>query len=163
MIKTIGGASTDFGDFRYVKEAAHNGNMLGGSGELWTALIPALWQLCSGIIPGPTAFQGAEKSEKLKSMVDERTKELEAKTDKLEEINVALNVLLEKREEDKILLQEHVLSNVKKLAIPYMEKIKKGKLTETQIALLDVLESNLHEIISPFSLKLSSNSFVSVL
>ena len=49
-------------------------------------------------------------SEKLKSMVDERTKELEAKTDKLEEINVALKVLLEKREEDKTLLQEQVFS-----------------------------------------------------
>jgi len=98
-------------------------------------------------------------SEKLKSMVDERTKELEAKTDKLEEINVALKVLLEKREEDKILLQEQVLSNVKKLAIPYVEKIKKSKLTETQIALLDVIESSLHEIVSPFSLKLSSDSF----
>jgi len=89
----------------------------------------------------------------------EKEKELESKTNKLEEINVALNVLLEKREEDKILLQEQVLSNVKKLAIPYVEKLKKGKLTETQIALLDVLESNLHEIISPFSLKLSSDSF----
>ncbi len=89
----------------------------------------------------------------------EKEKELESKTNKLEEINVALNVLLEKREEDKILLQEQVLSNVKKLAIPYVEKLKKGTLTETQIALLDVLESSLHEIISPFSLKLASNSF----
>ena len=98
-------------------------------------------------------------SENLGRMVVERTKELESKTKKLEEINVALNVLLEKREEDKMRLQEQVVSNVKRLAIPFVEKLKKGKLTETQIALLDVLESNLHEIISPFSLKLSSNSF----
>ena len=89
----------------------------------------------------------------------EKEAELESKTNKLEEINVALNVLLEKREEDKILLQEQVLSNVKKLALPYVEKLKKGTLTETQIALLDVIESSLHEIISPFSLKLSSNLF----
>ena len=98
-------------------------------------------------------------SEKLKSMVDERTKKLESKTNKLEEVNVALNVLLEKREKDKILLQEQVLSNVKRLALPYVEKLKNGNLTETQIALLDVIESSLHEIVSPFSLKLSSNSF----
>ncbi len=98
-------------------------------------------------------------SENLEYMVKDRTKELESKTNKLEEINVALNVLLEKREEDKILLQEQVLSNVKRLALPYVEKLKKGKLTETQIALLDVIESSLHEIVSPFSLQLSSNSF----
>ncbi len=89
----------------------------------------------------------------------EKEKELESKTNKLEEINIALNVLLEKREEDKMLLQEQVLSNVKKLAIPYVDKLKQSKLTETQIALLGVIESSLHEIVSPFSLKLSSDSF----
>jgi DNA-binding CsgD family transcriptional regulator/signal transduction protein with GAF and PtsI domain len=91
--------------------------------------------------------------------LQESEEHLRSKTNKLEEINTALNVLLEKREEDKILLQEQVLSNVKRLALPYVEKLKKGKLTEIQIALLDILESSLHEIISPFSLKLSSNSF----
>jgi PAS domain S-box-containing protein len=88
-----------------------------------------------------------------------KEKELELKTNKLEEINTALNVLLTKREEDKTLLQEQVLSNVKKLAVPYVEKLKKSKLNETQIALIDVIESSLHEIISPFSLKLPSESF----
>ena len=117
-----------------------------------------------GITRDVTERKQAEKkikaySEKLEHMVKDRTKELESKTNKLEEINVALNVLLKKREEDKILLQEQVLSNVKRLALPYVEKLKKGKLTETQIALLDVIESSLHEIISPFSLKLASNSF----
>jgi len=98
-------------------------------------------------------------SENLERMVEERTKELVSKTNKLEEINIALNVLLNKREEDKILLQEQVLSNVKKLSIPYIEKLKKSKLNEMQIALIDVIESSLHEIVSPFSLKLSSESF----
>jgi len=88
-----------------------------------------------------------------------KEKELELKTNKLEEINTALNVLLTKREEDKIRLQEQVLSNVKKLAIPYVEKLKKSKLNETQITLIDVIESSLHEIVTPFSLKLSSGSF----
>jgi PAS domain S-box-containing protein len=39
-----------------------------------------------------------------------KEKELELKTNRLEEINTAMNVLLTKREEDKILLQERVLS-----------------------------------------------------
>ena len=88
-----------------------------------------------------------------------KEKELELKTNKLEEINTALNVLLTKREEDKILLQEQVLSNVKKLTIPYIEKLKKSKLNERQKALIDIIESSQHEIVSSFSLKLSSDSF----
>ena len=52
-----------------------------------------------------------------------------------------------------------MLSNVKKLAIPYVGKLKKSNLNETQITLIDVIESSLHEIVSPFSLKLSSESF----
>jgi PAS domain S-box-containing protein len=85
--------------------------------------------------------------------------ELETKTQKLEEINIALNVLLKKREKDKLLLQEQVLSNIKKLTIPYLEKLKKSKLNETQKTLIEVIESSLNEIVSPFSLKLSSGSF----
>lgn len=88
-----------------------------------------------------------------------KEKELQSKTRKLKEINTALNVLLEKREQDKTLLQEQVLSNIKKLAVPYLEKLKNSSLTETQTALLDVLDSSLREIVSPFSLKLSSDSF----
>jgi PAS domain S-box-containing protein len=89
----------------------------------------------------------------------EKENELKSKTNKLQEINTALNVLLEKRAEDKIRLQERVLSNVKKLAVPYVEKLGKSDLSETQRAILDVIESSLHEIVSPFTLRLSSDSF----
>ena len=44
----------------------------------------------------------------------EKEEELESKTNKLEEINVALNFQLEKREEEKIHFQEQVLSKVKR-------------------------------------------------
>jgi PAS domain S-box-containing protein len=98
-------------------------------------------------------------SENLELMVEERTKELEAKTSKLEEINIALNVLLKKREEDKIILQEQVLSNVKKLTLPYVEKLKKGIQNETHQVFIDVIESSLLEIVSPLSHNLSSDSF----
>jgi PAS domain S-box-containing protein len=89
----------------------------------------------------------------------EKENELKSKTNKLQEINTALNVLLEKRAEDKIRLQERVLSNVKKLAVPYVEKLGKSDLSETQRAILDVIESSLYEIVSPFTLRLSSDSF----
>jgi PAS domain S-box-containing protein len=85
-----------------------------------------------------------------------REKELENKTNDLEELNAALKVLLDKREEDKIELQENILSNVKTLIEPYVNKLKRSILQQGQKTLINILESNLNEIVSPFTRKLSS-------
>jgi len=82
--------------------------------------------------------------------------ELELKTRNLEEANAALNVLLKRRDEDKRELEEKVLFNMKELALPYVGKLKASGLNERQISYLSILESNLEEIISPFSYRLSS-------
>ncbi len=84
-----------------------------------------------------------------------RGKELETKSDNLEEVNTALKVLLRKRDEDKSELEEKVLFNVRDLINPYIQKLKKGKLTARQKAYLDIVDANLNEIISPLSRKLS--------
>ncbi len=85
-----------------------------------------------------------------------KEKELEAKTGKLEEINTALTVLLKKREDDRLSLQEQVISNVKKLVIPYIGKLKQNQFNGTHIANLELLETSLNDIISPFTHKLSA-------
>ena len=86
----------------------------------------------------------------------ERERELEIKTSNLEEVNTALRVLLERREEDKRELAEKVLFNMRELVMPYLEKLKKTGLDERQGACLEILESNLGEITSSFSRRLSS-------
>ena len=86
-----------------------------------------------------------------------RQSELEKKKNRqLEELNTALKVLLSKKDEDKKNLEENVLSNVKNLILPYLEKAKKNPLGEKQNIYLEIIESNLKEIISPFVNKLSS-------
>ena len=85
-----------------------------------------------------------------------KDKELESRANKLEEMNTALNVLLDKRNEDKITLQEQVVTNVKKLAFPYVEKLRKSNLNNEQKIYAELIESSLDEIISPFSHQLSS-------
>tara|TARA_Y100000294_G_C8559401_1_gene338495 strand:+ start:840 stop:2021 length:1182 start_codon:yes stop_codon:yes gene_type:complete len=85
-----------------------------------------------------------------------REKELEIKTNHLVEINTALRVLLKRRDEDKTELEDKVLLNVKELVEPYLEKLRKTELGERQKAYLSILESNLNDIISPFSNSLSS-------
>ncbi len=86
----------------------------------------------------------------------EKDEELEIKATSLEEVNTALRVLLKKRDEDKGDLEEKVLSNVKDLVFPYLEKLKKSALDPYQASCVNVLESNLNDIISPFSRNLSS-------
>jgi PAS domain S-box-containing protein len=82
--------------------------------------------------------------------------ELKAKSHHLQEVNTALRVLLKQREHDKEELQENVLSNVKKLVTPHLERLKKSTLDVNQTALVSTLESNINSIVSPFIRKLSS-------
>jgi len=82
--------------------------------------------------------------------------ELAVKTRNLEEANTALKVLLRKREEDKTELEEKVVSNFKGLVEPFFEKLKDSRLSEDQKAYVNILESNLKDIISPFARHMSS-------
>jgi PAS domain S-box-containing protein len=85
-----------------------------------------------------------------------REAELEIKNATLEEANIALKVLLKKRDKDREELEEKVVFNMKELAVPILEKLKTTQLGSSQVAYLNVLESNLNEIVSPFPVGLSS-------
>jgi len=85
-----------------------------------------------------------------------REEELVSKSSMLEEANTTLRVLLKRREEDKEELEEKVLANIKELVIPYIEMLKKNQLNNRNTECLSILDSNLKNIISPFSQKLSS-------
>jgi DNA-binding CsgD family transcriptional regulator len=78
------------------------------------------------------------------------------KSRNLEEVNTALKVLLTQREEDKSEMEEKVLSNVKGLVLPYIERLKSGRISKRDMSFVSILESNLINIISPFSHRLSS-------
>ncbi len=91
----------------------------------------------------------------LEHRVKKRTSELEIKTKTLEEINIAMKVLLKKRDEDKKDIEDNVLTNVKELIEPFFKKIKKTELDDQQKTFLSIIESNINEIISPFTRKMS--------
>jgi len=82
--------------------------------------------------------------------------ELHLQTEELSELNSALRVLLKQREQDKDALEEKVLCNIKRVAVPYIEKLKKSRLNDEQITCLNILESNLNDIVSSFTRELSS-------
>jgi FixJ family two-component response regulator len=95
----------------------------------------------------------------LEALVKERTAELESQTTNLEELNVALKVLLKKREDDKKNLEENYIHNTKNLILPYIEKLKNANLTADQKFYIDIIEANIHEIVAPFARQLSSSYF----
>jgi PAS domain S-box-containing protein len=85
----------------------------------------------------------------------QREKELEIQNIRLEEMNAALKILLEKRDEDKRELEEKVMTNIKELVLPYVSKLKNAGLNDRQEIFADIIQSNIEEIISPFAHKLS--------
>ena len=91
----------------------------------------------------------------IEEALKEREKELETQASDLEEVNAALKVLLRRRDEDKKELEEKVLHNMRELIEPYLEKLKNGVLDDKQKAYLEILESNLNDIVSPFSRRLN--------
>ena len=68
-------------------------------------------------------------------------------------------MLLKKREDDKKNLEENYLQNVKNIILPYIEKLKNICSTYDQKFYVDIIEANIHEIVSPFARQLSSNYF----
>ena len=91
------------------------------------------------------------------SALKEKDKKLEQQARHLEEVNTALKVLLEHREQEKNELEENLLTNIKKLVFPYLEKLDKGKLNPESQTYLDIIQSNLKDVISPMASTLSSN------
>jgi PAS domain S-box-containing protein len=90
--------------------------------------------------------------------LQKREAELEAQSNHLQEVNTALKVLLKQREEDRSDLEEKVLSNVKQLVSPHLQRLKKSGLDTNQRSLVSILGSNLENIVSSFTSKLSSKS-----
>jgi PAS domain-containing protein/DNA-binding CsgD family transcriptional regulator len=85
-----------------------------------------------------------------------RERELKIKTRELEDVNTALRVLLKQREDDQKDLEGKIVSNIKVLVLPHLEKLREqlqGRKAQTH---LNILDANLREIVSPFVQKLSS-------
>ena len=106
--------------------------------------------------------QKIESEQRVKERTPEISKineELETKSRYLEETNVALNILLKKRNEDKVELEEKVLFNVKEMIEPFIHKLKKSRLDNRQTAMVDILESNIKDIVSSFTHRLGSKFY----
>jgi PAS domain S-box-containing protein len=81
---------------------------------------------------------------------------VEERTAQLSESNIALTVLLKKREEDRATLAEQVLTNTSNLVEPFFDRLLASGLNEQQQTLVEILRTNIRELTSPFASNFSS-------
>ncbi len=93
--------------------------------------------------------------EALKKNHDTLEQKVKERTSTLEDMNIALTILLQKRDEDKKEVEEKIFSNYKSLISPFLEKLKHSLTKKEQRNLLKIVEVNLKELLEPFSQKLS--------
>ena len=122
--------------------------------ERWIDLAATSIEYGGQIATLATAYDITE-SKQAKDSLLAREHELKNKTRDLAEMNTALRVLLKKRDDDKIELEEKIQLNVKQLILPYLNDLKNTQLTSRQATLLGILKTNFDEIISPFANKLT--------
>ncbi len=108
-----------------------------------------LYSIIYDITERKKAEQALENSYEI---LEEKVKE---RTEELENLNTALQVLLEKRDADRKEMEDKIFKNYESLIIPFIRKLKDGLVKQNNINLIGILESNLNEIISPFSKTLS--------
>ena len=82
--------------------------------------------------------------------IRQREEELKQKSLHLEETNTALRVLLRQRDEDLKELETTFFQNLKLSILPYLDQLKKTHQKATGMALINLIESELKEIASPF-------------
>ena len=90
----------------------------------------------------------------------ESREELREQKQSLEEANIALKVLIKHRENDKLELEKNVLTNVKMLVLPYVEKLKEVPLKPKNKTLVEIIENHLKDIISPLLQKFSNAQII---
>ncbi|MCK7491283.1 MAG: PAS domain S-box protein [Comamonadaceae bacterium] len=86
-----------------------------------------------------------------------KERELAQQARYLEEMNITLNVLLDSREKEKKQAQEAVVSRVRKIIYPYLEKIESSDLDDENRIYLSIVKANLDELLSPYTNPLSQH------
>lgn len=98
--------------------------------------------------------QAEKKQKEITLILEEKVRE---RTAELEDMNATLRILLKKREEDKDEIEDKIFANHKLILTPIVETLKKSLDRENQKDMMEILESELKNILSPFSKKLSGH------
>jgi DNA-binding CsgD family transcriptional regulator len=86
----------------------------------------------------------------------EKEKSIKEQAERLEESNIALKVLLDHRQKDRLQFEENMLANVRTLILPYVQQLMDARLPKRERTMVEIIQERLNEITSPFLNRLSS-------
>lgn len=135
---------------------AESGTLVGGNPRALWGKAAFLYDSEGNIVGAIESIRDITQRRAAEEQLRKREQELLTKSRSLEEINVALKVLLDQREKDKAELEDSIIQNMQKLVKPYIEKLKSGTLAPREAAYVRILEMSLNDIVSPFANKLST-------
>ena len=85
--------------------------------------------------------------------------ELKSKARSLEELNMALNTILNQRNQDRAEYENRLVENTNSLILPFLDQLSEITQDEHQLALIDSIRENLNEVASSFAHSLTSKNF----
>jgi DNA-binding CsgD family transcriptional regulator len=81
------------------------------------------------------------------------------KSDEIDELKTTLSVLDDKREKDRVKLEEKIMRNLTELIKPAIDQLKNCGLSKRQKIFMNVVEQNIEKITSPLANRLSSPKY----
>jgi PAS domain S-box-containing protein len=103
----------------------------------------------------PAGFMGIARDiterKKYQAELEAKENELKHKNRSLEEANTALNVLMKKVEEHRIVNEETLRNNLNKVALPYLQKAREKTREKAALDHLRLLEESLNSIFAPYA------------
>lgn len=101
--------------------------------------------------------------EELENVVREKTadllkinEDLKNQQVELKELNTTLSVLLRTMEQEKDAIETRLVENITRSVLPYIERLRKSHLSDSQRLDMDIVEKNIKEVVSPFINRISS-------
>jgi DNA-binding NarL/FixJ family response regulator len=94
--------------------------------------------------------------EELRRTLDGLESRVRQRTAELAEINVALKVLLQKRDEDQHHFSENLQASIEQLVRPFLQKLRATLTDEQALSCLNIAEANLENLFSPLLNHLSA-------
>jgi PAS domain S-box-containing protein len=105
----------------------------------------------------------AEINRQLREEIEQRKQtamELRASSDRLQEMNTAMSVLLDKRSEDHQRAEELIRLNLKELIEPFLNRLENSGLRGAQKQLLEIIRMNLEEVVGSPTPEFSSKYYM---
>ncbi len=127
------------------------------------ALLETLAEASAIAIENAQLYEQANREiaerKKAQKKLKKHQMELKEKSVALEEVNTALNVLLENRKEDQNKMEEVIVSNVKDMVLPFVNKLLESPLDEKQATYVEIIHANLSNIVAPFLRQIPTQYF----